>query len=180
MPENSNNAQASSTLSSAFQEVAGAVQRGIGQLTGNTKDIHDGTTRKIDAEKENEISHASAKLGPITTTAEGGVHVDSEDHQQGSWNQTIGSGKQFVGGLIGNESLKAQGRAQYDEGVQQEASGQASDLVGGYADRIGGAIGGMLTNDKGEQERYKKQHDGGKAAIRSVEKDLQKKVDAKE
>ncbi|RVD81684.1 uncharacterized protein DFL_009536 [Arthrobotrys flagrans] len=178
MSEN-NNTQAS-TLGSVSQGVAGAVQRGIGQLTGSTKDIQDGTARKLDAEEENERSHASAKLGSVTATAEGGAHVDNKDRQQGSWNQTVGSGKQFVGGLIGNESLRAQGRAQYDEGVRQETSGQASDLAGGYADRIGGAIGGTLNNDKDEQERYKKQHDGGKAAIRSVEKDLQKKADATE
>ncbi|KAF3279545.1 hypothetical protein TWF970_004096 [Orbilia oligospora] len=178
MSENNNNQ--ASTLGSAFQGIAGAVQRGIGQLTGSTKDIQDGTARKIDAEEENERSHAAGKLGPVTGTAEGGTHVDSKDRQQGSWNQTIGSGKQFVGGMIGNESLKAQGRAQYDEGVQQETSGQASDLVDGYADRISGAIGGALSNDQVEQERYKRQHDGGKAAIRSVEKDLQKKVDADE
>ncbi|KAK6507310.1 hypothetical protein TWF481_005752 [Arthrobotrys musiformis] len=175
-----NNTSQSSTLGSAFQGVAGAVQRGIGQLTGSTKDIQDGTARQTDAEEQNERSHAAAKLGPVTATAEGGAHIDHEDRQKGNWNQTIGSGKQFIGGLIGNEPLKAQGRRQYDEGVQQETSGQASDLVDGYADRIGGAIGGMLSNDKEEQERFKRQHDGGKAAIRSVEKDLQKKANADE
>ncbi|KAK6332475.1 hypothetical protein TWF730_004143 [Orbilia blumenaviensis] len=175
MSENNNQ---SSTLGSAFQGVAGAVQRGIGQLTGSTKDIQDGTIRKAEAEEQNERSHTAAKLGPVTATAEGGAHVDNKDRQQGNWDQTIGSGKQFVGGLIGNESLKAQGRTQYDEGVKKETAGQASDLVDGYADRLGGAIGGMLSTDKDEQERFKRQHDGGKAAIRSVEHDLQKKAAA--
>ncbi|KAK6513311.1 hypothetical protein TWF281_004948 [Arthrobotrys megalospora] len=175
MSENNNQ---SSSLGSALQGVTGAVQRGIGQLTGSTKDVQDGTARKTAAEEQNERSHTAAKFGPVTATAEGGAHVDNKDRQQGSWDQTIGSGKQFVGGLIGNESLKAQGRTQYDEGVRQETAGQASDLVDGYTDRVGGALGGMLSSDKEEQERYKRQHDEGKAAIRGVEHDLQKKAAA--
>jgi len=163
-----------------LQSAVGTVQSGLGQLTGSGKDVNAGETKRTAAEEQNERSHTSAKLGPVTATGEGGAHVDNKDRQQGSWDQTIGSGKQFVGGLVGNESLKTQGRTQYDEGVQRETAGQANDLVEGFSNRVGGTIGAMVSNDKNEQDSYKRQHDDGKAAVRSVQDDLQKRADAEQ
>ncbi|KAF3909762.1 hypothetical protein AA313_de0210228 [Arthrobotrys entomopaga] len=160
------------------QGVTGTVQSAIGQLTGNQKDVQDGEIKRSTAEENNERSHTTAKLGPVTATAEGGAHVDHEDRQNGSWDQTIGSGKQFVGGLIGSESLKAQGRAQYDDGVRLEASGQANDLSQGMANRVAGTLGAMTSTDAQEREKYNRQHDEGKAAVRSVQYDLQKQSEA--
>ncbi|KAJ6257973.1 hypothetical protein Dda_7763 [Drechslerella dactyloides] len=175
-----NNDQQASTLGSMLQSAVGTVQSGLGQLTGSGKDINAGETKKVAAEDQNEKSHATAKLGPVTATGEGGAHVDNKDRQQGTWDQTVGSGKQFVGGIIGNESLKSQGRTQYDEGVRKEASGQASDLVEGLSNRVGGTIGAMVSTDRNEQEEYRRQHDEGKAAVRSVQYDLQKKAEAEQ
>ncbi|KAK6526237.1 hypothetical protein TWF694_004846 [Orbilia ellipsospora] len=177
MAENPNQ---SSTLGSMLQGMAGTVQSTLGQLTGNQKDIQEGEIRRSNAEESNERSHTAAKLGPVTATAEGGTHVDHEDRQKGSWDQTIGSGKQFVGGLIGSESLKAQGRAQYDDGVRLETSGQASDLSQGVVNRVVGTLGAMTSTDSEEREKYNRQHDEGKAAVRSVQHDLQKQSEALE
>ncbi|KAF3912579.1 hypothetical protein ABW21_db0205715 [Orbilia brochopaga] len=175
-----NNEQQPSTLGSILQSAAGTIQSGIGQLTGSGKDVNAGETKKVAAEQQHEQSHATAKLGPVTATGEGGAHVDNKDRQQGAWDQTIGSGKQFVGGVVGNESLKQQGRAQYDQGVQQETAGQASDLVEGVGNRVTGAIGSMVSNDKNVQDAYSRQHDDGKAAVRSVQHDLQRQAEAEQ
>jgi len=180
MSKNSDN---SSTVGAMLQNVAGAVQSGLGQLTGSGKDVKEGETRKVAAQEQNETSHTAAKLGPITATGEGGGHVDNKDRQQGAFDQTIGSGKQFVGGVIGSESLKAQGREQYDRGVQRETAGQASDLVEGISKRVGGTLGNIgaaVTGDTEAQRTYQQQHAEGKAAQRSVEHDLQKKAEAQE
>ncbi|EWC46627.1 hypothetical protein DRE_04114 [Drechslerella stenobrocha 248] len=175
-----NNEEQPSTFGSMIQNAVGTIQSGFGQLVGSNKDVTDGETKKAAAVEQNEQSHTAAKLGPVTATSGGGAHVDNKDRQQGAWDQTIGSGKQFVGGLVGNESLKSSGKTQYNEGVQRETAGQASDLVEGITNRVGGTLGGMFTTDKGEQEAYRRQHEEGKAAIRSVEADLQKKAEAEE
>ncbi|KAK6329682.1 hypothetical protein TWF696_003552 [Orbilia brochopaga] len=180
MSGNNSNEQQPSTLGSMLQSAAGTIQSGIGQLTGSGKDVNAGETKKVAAEQQNEQSHATAKLGPVTATADGAAHVDNKDRQQGAWDQTIGSGKQFIGGVVGNETLKSQGRAQYDEGVRRETSGQASDLVEGLSNRVGGAIGSMVTTDKNVEEAYRQQHDDGKAAVRSVQHDLQKQAEAEQ
>ncbi|EPS45235.1 hypothetical protein H072_758 [Dactylellina haptotyla CBS 200.50] len=165
-------------IGAMLQGIAGTVQSGIGQLTGNTKDIQDGENKNAAAVEINTRSHTANKLGPATATAEGGIHIDNADRQQGSWDQTIGSGKQFLGDLIGNESLKAQGRTQYDEGVKRETSGQVSDLAEGFSNRVSGAVGAMIAMDQQEKEKFNQQHDDGKAAVRSVQHDLQNRADA--
>jgi len=90
----------------------------------------------------------------------------------------LGKGKEFIGGLIGNESLKAQGRAQYDDGLRRETSGQANDLIEGMGNRVAGSLGALASTDEKERERFSRQHDEGKAAIRSVQYDLQRKAEA--
>jgi len=176
----SQNPNESSTVGAMFQNVVGTVQNGLGQLVGSGKDVQEGEVKKAVATEKDERSHTAAKLGPITATGEGGAHVDNKDRQEGSFDQTIGSGKQFVGGLIGSEALKAQGRDQYNQGVQREAAGQASDLVEGISNRVSGALGSAVSGDALEKERYREQHDEGKAAVRSVQHDLQKKAEAEE
>ena len=52
---------------------------------------------------EQEASHTAAKLGPYTASTSGAVTKDDPNRSQGAWNQTVGSGKEFVGGLIGSE-----------------------------------------------------------------------------
>jgi len=175
--------QAPSTLGGFINSAAGTVQSAIGQLTGSGKDYSEGEARRNVGEDQVDASRATAKVGPMTATAEGGAHIDNKDRQEGSWDQTIGSGKQFVGGLVGSESLKTQGRDQYDEGVRRETAGQASDLVQGVSDRVKGTVGNIgaaVTGDTEAQRKYQDMHDGGKASQRSVEYDLQRKAETEQ
>jgi uncharacterized protein YjbJ (UPF0337 family) len=115
------------------QSATGAVQSAIGSLTGNTTDQARGqrtylsrytsttnasyltnnlTTEKQDvAEAKNEISHAGANIGGHSVSASG-VAKNDPNRSEGSWNQTIGSGKEFVGGALGLEGLKKEGQQQ--------------------------------------------------------------------
>lgn len=73
-----------------------------------------------------------------------GAAKDNADRSAGSWNQTVGSAKEAVGGLVGAEGLKQEGIRQNEEGKAQEAHGQVKDLGKGLGDRVGGAVGGAV------------------------------------
>jgi hypothetical protein len=62
-----------------------------------------GQAKQDKAQAEHEASHAAAKLGPYAASASGAVTKDDPNRSEGSWNQTIGSGKEFIGGLVGSE-----------------------------------------------------------------------------
>jgi uncharacterized protein YjbJ (UPF0337 family) len=94
-----------------------------------------GELKKTHAEGEKAASDAAVKAGPFTMSSTGAMVKDSQDRTDGSWNQTIGSAKEALGGLIGNESLKQAGAQQNQEGKGQEAAGQLSDLGAGVSDR---------------------------------------------
>ncbi len=138
-----------------------------------------GENRKTEAAAEKDLSHATAKAGPFTTTASGGVAKDDPNRSAGSWNQNVGALKESVGGFVGAEGLKQEGIRQNQEGKGQEAQGQISDLGKGVQDRIGGTIGGAvagLTGNAAQKAEAQKQHDDGKARQRGVEADLQKQA----
>ena len=61
---------------------------------------------KSKAQAEKEASHSVGKLGPAAVTPSGGVHADDPNRTEGSWNQTVGSGKETLGNLLGAEGLK--------------------------------------------------------------------------
>jgi len=97
-----------------------------------------------------------------------GVAANDPNRQQGSWNQTIGSGKETIGNALGMEGMKREGAQQNAQGKGQEASGQISDLGSGISDRVGGTVGGAvasLTGDREEQQKRQAQHDTGKVSI---------------
>ncbi|CRK23322.1 hypothetical protein BN1708_018021, partial [Verticillium longisporum] len=94
---------------------------------------------------------------------------DDPDRAAGSWNQTVGSAKEAVGGLVGSQNLKEQGRQQNLEGQQQEAKGQVNDFASGVGNRLQGSVGGAvagLTGDKSGQQHYQDLHDTGKTQQR--------------
>ncbi|KAL9078138.1 MAG: hypothetical protein Q9157_002932 [Trypethelium eluteriae] len=170
-----------STLQSYVDSATSAVQSAVGSITGNTADKEKAEQTKSKAEAENDLSHATAKAGPVNFSSSGAVTTDDPNRTQGSWNQTIGSGKETLGNLVGAEGLKQQGIEQNRAGKEQEARGQLSDLGSGVTDRAKGTIGGAvagLTGDREEQERRQAQHDTGKTQQRGVEADLQKQADA--
>ena len=104
---------------------------------------------------------------------------DDPDRTAGSWNQTVGSGKEYVGNLTGSEQMKKEGARQNEEGKAQEAQGQLSDYASGIGDRVKGSVGGAaagLTGDRAEQNKRMEQHDVGKTLQRGAEKDIQKQA----
>jgi len=62
-----------------------------------------GEAKKNKAELENEASHATAKLPGISASSSGAVTKDDPNRTEGQWNQTVGSAKEAVGGLVGSE-----------------------------------------------------------------------------
>ena len=133
------------------------------------------------AAAEKDLSHSAAKVGPYSLSATGAPAKDNADRTQGSWDQTVGSGKEFIGGMIGSEDMKKAGREQNLAGQSQEAKGQLSDLGQGISDRVTGAVGGAgaaLTGDREAQARFADRHDEGKTRQRGVELDLDKQAGA--
>lgn len=167
----------SSTLKSYVDSATGVVQSAIGSLTGSTADQAQGDQKQDKASVESDLSHSVGKVGPYAVSGSGGVSKDDPNRSAGSWNQTVGSSKEAVGGLVGSQDLKSAGARQNREGKGQEAEGQANDFGSGVADRVTGAAGAAfagLTGDKVGQERYQAQHDVGKTQQRSAEADIRK------
>ena len=157
----------------------GAVQSGIAAITGSAGDQAHADQSKAKAEAERDASHAAVKAGPYTLSSSGVPVKDNADRTQGSWDQTIGSGKETLGHVIGSEDLKRQGREQNASGQAQEAKGQISDLGSGIGDRVTGAVGGAvssLTGNTADQQRFADQHDAGKSRQRGAEMDINKQA----
>lgn len=98
----SSNNDNTSTLQAAIDSVTGTVQSVIGSVTGSTSDKAQGDAKKDKAQAEHDASHAAVKV-PGATVSASGVAKDHPDRSAGSWNQTVGSAKEAVGGLIGSE-----------------------------------------------------------------------------
>ena len=92
-----------STLQSYIDSATGTIQSALGSLTGSTADQQAGESKQQKAEVENDLSHATAKVGGFSASSSGAITKDDPNRQEGSWNQTIGSGKEALGGLIGSE-----------------------------------------------------------------------------
>ncbi|KAG8526727.1 uncharacterized protein KY384_008156 [Bacidia gigantensis] len=167
----------SSTLKGYADEASGKIQSTLGNLTGNNDRQAEGDIRKGQAESEQEASHTIGKIGGYNVSSSGGMSQDDPRRQQGSWDQTVGSGKEAMGNALGVESLKKEGREQNARGQGTEAEGQLSDFGSGIKDRVQGTFGGAaagLTGDREAQTRYQNQHDDGKTAQRSAEQDIQR------
>jgi len=165
-----------STLQSTIDSITGAAQSALGSLTGSTTDQDAAQRKKDKAKLEHDASHATVKIGSVTATPSG-IAADDPRRQEGSWNQTIGAGKETIGGLLGAEGLKKEGQEQNAAGKGQEAEGQLKDLGAGVKDRVEGTLGGAVASFTGgekEQAEAKEKHDVGKTLQRGVEKDMQK------
>ncbi|KAI5793101.1 hypothetical protein EDC01DRAFT_728221 [Geopyxis carbonaria] len=165
-----------STIKSYIDSASATVQNAIGSLTGNPVDKQAAAEKHISAENEREASRAGAKVGPINLSTSG-VTTDNEDRTKGKADQTIGSGKEFLGNVIGSDSMARDGRQQNQEGQGREAAGQLKDYVGGAADRVTGAVGAgiaSLTGNPQAKQSYQQQHDTGKTNVRGVEADMDK------
>lgn len=67
--------------------------------------------KQREAEAKHDVSKAGATVGGVSVSASG-VAQNDPNRQTGSWNQTIGSGKEFVGGALGLEGMKQEGQKQ--------------------------------------------------------------------
>lgn len=97
--------------------------------------------------------------------------------QEGSWNQTVGSGKEFVGGMVGSDAMKQEGIEQNRSGKGQEAQGQLNDLGGGMKDRMEGTVKGAaagFTGNRDKEAHYDQMRAEGKTQQRSAEADIQR------
>ncbi|KAH8722572.1 hypothetical protein GQ44DRAFT_686709 [Phaeosphaeriaceae sp. PMI808] len=175
----SSNKDQTSTLQSYVDQATGAVQSALGSVTGSSADKVQGENKKDVAAVEKDLSHATAKAGPFSVNASGGVAKDNPDRTAGAWNQNVGAAKEAIGGFLGADGLKQEGIRQNQEGKGQEAAGQVNDLGKGISDRIGGTVGGAvagITGNAAQKAEAQKQHDEGKARQRGVEADLQKQA----
>lgn len=93
----------SSTLKSYIDSATGAAQNALGNLTGNTGDQAQGEARKEQAQAEHDLSHATAKVPGGAISGSGAVTKDDPRRTEGSWDQTMGSAKEALGGVLGNE-----------------------------------------------------------------------------
>lgn len=171
----------SSSLKSYIDSATGTVQSTLGSLTGNTGDQAKGDATKDNAAAEKDASHTIGKIGPYAVSSSGGISSDDPRRTQGSYDQTMGSAKEAVGGLFGAEGLKKEGQQQNAQGKGTEAEGQLSDYGHGLKDRVGGTVGGIAAGISGDREKQQEQqlkHDDAKTKQRSAEQDIQKQADA--
>ncbi|KAF7509368.1 hypothetical protein GJ744_008091 [Endocarpon pusillum] len=166
-----------STLKSYVDSAAGALQSGIASMTGNTSDKAKAEQTRAHASAEHSASESAVKVGPLTLGSSGAAAKDSPDRSRGAWDQTVGSGKETLGNLVGSEGLKREGREQNLQGQGQEAKGQLADFGQGVGDRVAGTVGGAaaaLVGDRNEQTRWQERHDEGKTRQRGAELDMDK------
>ncbi|KAB8232580.1 hypothetical protein BDV23DRAFT_146483 [Aspergillus alliaceus] len=168
----------SSTLKSYVDSATGMVQSAVGAVTGNTATQAEGESTQRNAEDEHDASHTTAKMGPISADPNtGAVAKDREQRATGSWDQTVGSAKESLGNLIGNENLRKAGEDQNLRGKGAEAEGQLKDFGEGAADRLQGGLGKVAaaaTGDRSEEAKWTQVHDEGKVKQRGAELDMQK------
>ncbi|GAM82200.1 hypothetical protein ANO11243_001790 [Dothideomycetidae sp. 11243] len=166
--------QETSSLQAAMDKVSGAAQSLYGSVMGNTADQAEGDKKKAEADAKNDLSHAGGNIGGYSVSASG-VAKNDPDRNDGRWNQTVGAGKETLGGLVGAEGLRQEGIKQNQEGKAQEAQGQLGDLGKGISDRVTGTVGGAvagLTGNREEQLHRQQQHDQGKTMQRGVEAEI--------
>ncbi|CAI7657353.1 hypothetical protein N7533_001180 [Penicillium manginii] len=169
----------SSTLGSIANSATGMAQRAYGAVTGDSSAQNKGEVAQEQAKAQDEASHTTAKLGPFTADPNtGAVAQDDPNRATGSWDQTMGSTKEAIGNVIGNESLRRAGVEQNAAGKEQEAKGQLKDWGSGMQNRAQGtlgSIGAAVAGDREEEQKFRDMHDEGKARQRGAEADIAKK-----
>ena len=97
-----NDKVSTSTPASTLDNITGKVQEVIGNIVGNPSDQRAGQAKQDKAQFEDAASHATIKGPGFSATADG-VARDDPNRQKGAWNQTVGAGKEMVGGIVGSE-----------------------------------------------------------------------------
>lgn len=83
----------------------------LGSVAGTEGDKKQGEQKQEEAKAKDAVSHAGTTVGGVSVSSSG-VAKNDPNRSDGSWNQTIGSGKEFVGGALGMEGLKKEGQQQ--------------------------------------------------------------------
>ncbi|PYH95910.1 IDO-domain-containing protein [Aspergillus ellipticus CBS 707.79] len=179
MSTDNTNPNNSSTLKSYIDSATGMAQRAVGSITGDSSAQTTGEQTQTRASAENTASHETAKLGPLTADpSTGATATDHPQRSTGSWDQTVGSAKESLGNLIGNDGLRKSGQEQNAAGKQAEAEGQLRDLGEGVKGRVVGGVGKVAaaaTGDREQEEKWRDVHDEGKTRQRGVEADLERR-----
>ena len=81
----------------------GMAQNVLGSITGSHADQQEGQAKQDKAQLEHDASHAAVSGLGFSASSSGAVTKNDPNRQEGSWNQTVGSGKEMVGNLIGSE-----------------------------------------------------------------------------
>ena len=191
-----------STIKSYVDQATGMAQRAMGSITGDSSRMvrlpqttyttltpyevltynnqATGETTQSKADAEHEASHTASKLGPVTADPHtGATATDNSQRTNGTWDQTVGSAKESLGNLTGNEGLRRAGEEQNARGKGAEAEGQLRDFGEGVRDRVQGGVGKVAAaaaGDRGEEEKWTRVHDEGKVRERGAEVDMQKKA----
>ncbi|KAJ6114503.1 hypothetical protein N7486_000281 [Penicillium sp. IBT 16267x] len=169
----------SSTIGSYVNQATGAAQRVVGSITGDSSTQIKGEAAQDQAKEQHENSHITAKLGPVSADPNtGAIATDDPSRSTGSWDQTVGSAKESLGNLIGNESLRKAGVEQNAAGKEQEAKGQLKDWGEGIQNRAQGTLGGVaaaVAGDREEEKKFEDMHDEGKVRQRGAEADMAKR-----
>lgn len=103
MSSNDSSKDPTSTLQSYIDTAAGTIQSALGALTGSSGDQAAGDAKQDEGAAEKDASHAALKVGNVTAGSSGAITKDDPMRTEGSWNQTVGSGKEMLGGVLGNE-----------------------------------------------------------------------------
>ncbi|KAB8072670.1 hypothetical protein BDV29DRAFT_148966 [Aspergillus leporis] len=169
---------AASTLKSYVDSATGMAQKAMGAVTGSNSTQAEGESTRQKATAEHEASHTTAKLGPFSADPNTGATAkDREQRSTGSWDQTVGSAKESLGNMLGNENLRKEGEEQNLRGKGAEAEGQLKDFGEGAANRVQGGLGKVAaatTGDRTGESKWEQVHDEGKVKQRGAELDMQK------
>jgi uncharacterized protein YjbJ (UPF0337 family) len=107
-------------IDGAGHKIAGSVKEGLGKLTGDAKLQAEGVAEKAAGSVQNEVGKLQDEprtFGP------------DHDRVEGSGHKLMGSVKEGLGKLTGNEKLEAEGLAEKTGGSIQNAFGGAKDSV---------------------------------------------------
>ncbi|MCJ1366724.1 hypothetical protein MMC16_005854 [Acarospora aff. strigata] len=168
---------------SYMESAKGAAQSVMGAITGNNQagqpsssTHHHPTTDP--SHSSSSSSSSISKIGPLATSpTTGAISTDDPNRATGSYNQTIGSGKETLGNLLGAQDLKRSGAEQKRQGEGQEAQGQLSDFGSGIGDRVAGKVGmvgAVVMGDEEAERRERERHDVGKTLQGSAERGMER------
>ncbi|CAN5227659.1 hypothetical protein BH09PSE2_BH09PSE2_13120 [soil metagenome] len=113
-------------IEGAGDKFAGSVKEGLGKVTGNERLEAEGVAQKTGGSIQNAAGKVEDALHPKSF---------NEHRADGAGHKLMGSIKEGVGKLTGNEKLEAEGVAEKTGGSIQNAFGKAGEAVKGAFDK---------------------------------------------